>query len=310
MTGSSVQFLSTGNIQFGLQPSPVDPAVGGAYPGSAAGQYGLLALSPGVIGGPGPGGTGLIAARDLVADATSGVIPLIGNTFDASQIVGAFVTGSLDVNLLVAGNPYVGTVSTVGSANNELAGGTLTSAGGIDTLTIPIYVESPVTVSGVTVLEAISGQMVATAAVPEPSSITLACVAVAGLVGEALRVADDAMGGAIRNRGLRTVGAGHAAFPVVPTCSRPVRPYGLTGLFLLQSSFGCVAIRFLTCPENGPIDDISPPRGGKVIRAIISSPFAAAFCLSLVFCPTMLGFRAFGANRILHCICPVSGARY
>lgn len=188
LTGSSVQFLSTGNIQFGLQPSPVDPAVGGAYPGSAAGQYGLLALSPGVIGGPGPGGTGLIAARDLVADATSGVIPLIGNTFDASQIVGAFVTGSLDVNLLVAGNPYVGTVSTVGSANNELAGGTLTSAGGIDTLTIPIYVEAPVTVSGVTVLEAISGQMVATAAVPEPSSITLACVAVAGLVGEALRV--------------------------------------------------------------------------------------------------------------------------
>ena len=95
VTGSSVQFLSTGNIQFAVQPSPAAPAVGGAYPGNVPAQFGVLAQIPGALSGPGPGGTGLIAVRGLVGDVTSGVIPLSGGAFDASQAVGYVVAGNL-----------------------------------------------------------------------------------------------------------------------------------------------------------------------------------------------------------------------
>lgn len=177
VTGTTIRFLPTGDVNFALQPAPVAPAIGGAFPGSAPGQYGLLALIPGVAGGPGPGGTGLVAARGLVADGRSGVIPLIGNSFDASQIVSTFVAGTADVNVLVLGTPVVGTASLAGAfANNQLTAGTLTSVGGIKTLTIPILVEAPVVVEGVTILEALAGQIVATAVVPEPSTLILAAV--------------------------------------------------------------------------------------------------------------------------------------
>ena len=33
VTGNSIQFISTGNVQFALQHEPVAPAVGGSYPG-------------------------------------------------------------------------------------------------------------------------------------------------------------------------------------------------------------------------------------------------------------------------------------
>ncbi|MBI2825242.1 MAG: PEP-CTERM sorting domain-containing protein [Planctomycetia bacterium] len=177
VTGSTIRFLPTGNVHFALQPAPVAPAIGGAFPGNGPGQYGLLALIPGVAGGPGPGGTGLVAARGLVADSTSGVIPLIGNSFDASQLVSTFVAGTADVNVLVLGTPVVGTASLAGGfANNQLTAGTLTSIGGIETLTVPIFTEAPVVVQGVTVLETLAGQIVATAVVPEPSTLILAAV--------------------------------------------------------------------------------------------------------------------------------------
>jgi hypothetical protein len=188
VTGSSIQFLSTGNTQFALQPAAVAPAIGGAYPGSAPGQYGLLGLSPGVLGGPGPGGTAVLAARGLVAGGTSGVIPLIGNSFDASQLVLAYVAGTVDLNSLVLGNPFIGTFSAVGTAgNNQLTGGILTSGGGVDTLTVPIFSESTLNADGATILQEVSGQLVATAVVPEPSSMILASLAVAGLVSLAYR---------------------------------------------------------------------------------------------------------------------------
>lgn len=182
ITGSNIKFISTGNVQFAAQSSPVAPAFGGGYPGSAAGQYGLLAQIPGAISGPGPGGTGLIGARGFVGDATSGAIPLVGTTFDASQIVPDFTAGSLDYNLSIFSTPYQGSLNVGGNApNNELTGGSLTNAGGIYTLTIPIFIESPVTVAGYTAYEQFSGQVVATAAVPEPSTIVLGALGTVGL---------------------------------------------------------------------------------------------------------------------------------
>jgi hypothetical protein len=174
VTGSSVQFLSTGDIHLANQSTTVAPAIGGAFPGSAPGQWGLLATLPGIVAGPGPGGSGLIATRSLVANATSGVIPLIGNTFDASQLVASLVAGTFDANLTVLGTPFVGTDGVGGFFNNELTGGTLTSAGGVETLTIPVLVVEPFVINGVTVLIAFSGQIVANAAVPEPSALILA----------------------------------------------------------------------------------------------------------------------------------------
>lgn len=189
LTAGSVQFLSTGNIQFANQPSPVAPAIGGAFPGSAPGQYGLLGLIPGVITGPGPGGTGLLGTRGLVADSTSGVIPLLGNAFDASLISAKFVAGTADVNALLFGNPFTGTFGAVGGAyvSNQLTGGTLTLAAGTYTLSIPIFLEAPLFLSGVTVLEALSGQIVATAVVPEPSTFALAGCGLAALLTMGIR---------------------------------------------------------------------------------------------------------------------------
>ena len=88
---------------------------------------------------------------------------------------------------MIFGNPYVSTIYAIGFANNELTGGTLTSAGGIDTLTVPILVESPIVVDGNTVLQRYTGQLVATAAVPEPSSMILACMAGMGLAAALVR---------------------------------------------------------------------------------------------------------------------------
>lgn len=168
LTATTIQFLTTSDTQFALQALPQSPLPGGGA-GSAAAQYGLNVSLAGV-------GGGVVAARDYVSDTTSGAIPLVGNTFDATQTTLNLVVGNTDYNLTLFGNPFAGTIGTNFPGANMLSGGTITSAGGLYTLTLPVLVTGPVTVGGVTVTDVYSGQIVATAAVPEPSSLALSIV--------------------------------------------------------------------------------------------------------------------------------------
>jgi hypothetical protein len=180
--GTSVKFLSTADQQFALQPVPVAPGPGGVFPGSAPGQYGLLALIPGVVGGPGPGGTGLIADRNLVADSTSGIIPLVAGSYDSTQVTQNLTSGIAEFNLLVLGNPVVSILSLSSSpAANLLSGGTLVETPFLDTLTLPFLTNAQISGNGVVVIAQFSGELVATAKVPEPSTIVLGCLALIGL---------------------------------------------------------------------------------------------------------------------------------
>jgi hypothetical protein len=184
ITGNILTFISTANAQFGLQSSPVSPAVGGTYPGSAPGQYGLLASIPGLIGGPGPGGSGLIAVRGFIGDIRSGAIALNGSSFRADQVSLVLAGGQADANLTFPSGPFIGTDPLSGFDVNQLSGGTLTLSGNVYTLTLPIFASSSLTVGPATVLETYSGQVVATAVIPEPATWILAAVGCAALIAQ------------------------------------------------------------------------------------------------------------------------------
>jgi hypothetical protein len=164
----SIQFLSTNNVQFDLQAVPQSPLLDGSA-GTSAAQYGLsIAVGDAV--------TGTVAARNYLADATSDPIALTGGAFDASQVLLNLVTGNTAYNLSVLGSPVVGSFDTNFPVLNSLTGGTLSFAGGMYTLVIPIYGTGTFFVEDVMLVDVYAGQIVATAVVPEPASIWLAAI--------------------------------------------------------------------------------------------------------------------------------------
>jgi hypothetical protein len=173
LTASTIQFLPTGDTQFALQSVPQSP-LGDGSAGSAPAQYGLSISVPGAI-------TGVVAGRSYVGDATSGVIPLAGGAYDASQLTLGLLSGITGYNLLVLGSPAVGSFNTNFPAPNSLTGGTFTESAGVYTITAPILASGLSTVDGVTLVDVFSGQVVATATVPEPASMLLAAIGVAML---------------------------------------------------------------------------------------------------------------------------------
>jgi hypothetical protein len=192
--GTSIQFLTTSNTNPALYtgtvpfigvPGLVAPAVGGAFPGAAPGQFGLLALIPGVLGGPGPGGTGLIGVRGVVSDQTSPALPLAGGAFVATGVTIANVAGTADVNTTILGTPVIATLSEVGSAPDLNPAGMLVETPTLDTLTLPILTHTLINAgSGVVLVAVEMGTIVATAVpnpIPEPSTFVLAGFALAGL---------------------------------------------------------------------------------------------------------------------------------
>jgi len=193
--GTSIQFLTTSNTNPALYtgtvpfigvPGLIAPGPAGVFPGAAPGQFGLLALIPGVLGGPGPGGTGLIAGRSIVSDQTSGVLPLAGGTFVATGVTLTNLPGSIaDVNVTILGTPVVGTLSQAGSAADLNPAGMLVETPTLDTLTLPILTHTLINAgSGVVLVSVGMGTIVATAVpnpVPEPSTFVLAGFALAGL---------------------------------------------------------------------------------------------------------------------------------
>jgi hypothetical protein len=165
LTATTIQFLTTADTQFALRPLAQAPQPGGA-PGTAPAQYGLNLSIPGV-------GGGVIAARNYLGDVTSPPIPLAGTTFDASQVTSNLVVGNTAYNLVVFGSPVVGSFDTNFPALNMLTAGSLAFAAGTYTLTLPILVKGPVSLAGFTVNDVYAGELVATATVPEPTSILL-----------------------------------------------------------------------------------------------------------------------------------------
>ncbi len=96
-----------------------------------------------------------------MGDATSAAIPVSGGSFDATQVYITLTSGVTSYNL---------------PSPNQTGGGTLSLAGDVYTLTLPLLSVYPVTVAGLTVLTAYSGQIVATAVVPEPGTFVLATI--------------------------------------------------------------------------------------------------------------------------------------
>jgi hypothetical protein len=171
VTDGSIQFLPTADIQFAQQPLPQSPLADGTL-GTAPAQYGLNLLLPGI-------GSGVVAARNYIGDSTSAPIARVGDAFDASLVTFDLPSGNTSYNLTLLGSPVSGSFDSNNPALNELSGGALTLSGNVLTLTLPILIHGTVSVSGVSVVNVYSGQIVATALVPEPGGLSLA---IAGLI--------------------------------------------------------------------------------------------------------------------------------
>ncbi len=174
--GSSVQFLGGGTATFALQPIDPQPGINGV-PGTAPGNYG------GSVNAFGGLASGPAAGRDLIAEGSSGVIPVAGVAFDASQVTLGLTQGFLDFDLVVLGNPTVGRADISGnSAANQAIAGTATQVGLLQTITIPVNVGIPIDLNGIIITGTLDGIIVATFVVPEPSSLVMLSISLVGLV--------------------------------------------------------------------------------------------------------------------------------
>ena len=170
VSGSSITFLTTDNIQLANNATPIAPLADGSS-GTAIGQIGLMLTAI---------TSGDLALRGAVGDLTSGALTLSGTSFNASGVTLAYTAGSLAYNTGLG----IGSTSTVSSTLNSATAGSFTDSGGIETLTIPIDVIVPVSVGGFDLDLITTGSIVATApSVPEPGTGTLMAIALVGLAG-------------------------------------------------------------------------------------------------------------------------------
>ncbi len=153
------------------------PAVGGGS-GSAAADYGGKATYMVVI-------NITLAGRDAEFGLSSAPIALVGNNFDATQVLITTTSGSVDYRAVnaIGGLVASGTQSLVGgSGNNQAAAvGSLVVTGSDAVLTFPILYTTEFDIPGYgTGAVTVTGTLVGTAIVPEPA--TLALVGLGGLV--------------------------------------------------------------------------------------------------------------------------------
>lgn len=122
------------------------------------------------------------ALSNFQLDITSGSLALTGNNFPGTQTLTA-IGGDLaytDTNNGAFVDP--GSASLIGLAlNNNAAVGTLTQSGPNLTLTIPVNISQPVDIDGTGVNLIVTGQLVATGVIPEPSTLLLAGMGAAGV---------------------------------------------------------------------------------------------------------------------------------
>lgn len=102
------------------------------------------------------------------------------SSFDASQIAGTIESGKFEYELFLYNQGLVttfystdGSGAAAGGLSFAAENGSLVDTGGIETLTIPISTEYTIEASGQPLVVDLSGTIVATAPVPEPSSLAL-----------------------------------------------------------------------------------------------------------------------------------------
>jgi hypothetical protein len=161
-----------------VSPAPVPP-------GEAMAQYGFdIDVLGGAI-------VGQAALRALTGELTSGVLDLTAGDFDSTLVDLGIPTGHADYSLVGPGIPLFGVpaIDEAGGsdvedlvATNTGAGGMLSVAGLIETLTMPIDLTIVTELGGVEVSLVATGQIVATRVIPEPGTFTLLGAGLVGLV--------------------------------------------------------------------------------------------------------------------------------
>jgi hypothetical protein len=215
IAGGNITFnASPGSIAFASQAGIYPDATGGSpangtvnalpdtFPSSPnigstqVANYGLVLIVPSDPGDPLNLDTAAIAGYAAIHSALAsltGSAALSGGSFPASGLTIATDAGNLDYNINTGngdGPPQTSTAfqnGTTGiggnSGPNSLAGnGSVVTAGGFQTITVPVNVDVLVD-TGTLVVDAIFvGQIVAKVAVPEPSTFALAGLGLVALV--------------------------------------------------------------------------------------------------------------------------------
>jgi hypothetical protein len=180
--GTTLTFNSA-NADALLNPSsPFSPPDGTGGSTGVEDNYGIRApIIPVILVADG-------AIRDLAFSIASGAIPLVGSTFDATQLNVTTTAGVVDYAAGSLGSGFLPMAGETG-ANQAAPGVFVLGPGGLATLTIPFSYSQPFDVldtdSDPTTNDSVlnlTGQLVATAIVPEPSSWMLIAMGGAALV--------------------------------------------------------------------------------------------------------------------------------
>lgn len=167
VTATTIQFLDGGAMDAQDQLAPQQPRNGGTgFTPAAAADYGFNADSFMT--------TGRVAFRGFVLDLTSGVLARSGTSVPSGQTV-AIEAGTVHYRWEGLSSNEADSAGQGGeTANNAAAAGTITTVGNIETLTIPINAPFALSVVGISDSQmTLTGQIVATRIIPEPSTASL-----------------------------------------------------------------------------------------------------------------------------------------
>lgn len=197
------------SVTFANQANPVAPGPGGGVPtpgtvnalpdlpaaGLGVGNYGFELIVPGDPSDPSQwlnlDTAGIVGYADISAALASlaGTVAISGGVFSPNGLTVSTDAGALDYNLNQGNgdgppqtsSPFINGTTGIGGNSGVVAGAPNGSVIG-NTLIIPIFVDVPVN-TGLFIVDAVfSGTIVATTAVPEPSSIALAGLGLVALI--------------------------------------------------------------------------------------------------------------------------------